>query len=138
MKKLILFGIVVILGFTLSCTRRVSHLERGMMMSSNIYNDIAPQVSNALQSSSANSTRGQRLHLINQKLGEYKKAYNECARAIDAWKSTGQAPDHTMKLYEQMWRSLIDAQTLAASVYIYASECTARTAIKGKAGNTCL
>lgn len=138
MNKLILAGILLTLGFTVSCTRGVSNLERGMMMSSNIYKDIAPQVATALESSATDSTRDKRLRVINQKLDQYKIAYNECAKAIGKWKSTGEAPENTMDIYKGMWQSLIDAQTLAASIYIYASECTARTAIKGKAGDTCL
>jgi hypothetical protein len=135
MKKLILFGITLIV---LSCTgqvRNLSHLERGMMMSNNLYNDIAPQVTSALQSPSTDSTRFERLKLISQRLDEYRRSYDECLKVVSLWKNTGRAPEGTTGLYEEMWKSLIDAQTLAASVYIYASECAARTAIKGKAGN---
>jgi hypothetical protein len=42
-----------------------------------------------------------------------------------------------MESYKKMWYSLLEAQTLAAKSYIYASECSARTALKGKAGNDC-
>ena len=135
MKRLSLVGVILAFGLTVSCTRGVGNLERGMMMSSNIYDDIAPQVANALQSSGTNTERGKRLRTINEKLGQYKTAYSECAKAVTAWKSTGEAPENTMDIYMEMWRSLIDAQTLAASVYIYANECSARTAIKGKAGD---
>jgi len=135
MKRLLLLGVILTFGFTVSCTRGVGNLERGMMMSSNIYNDIAPQVATALQSSGTDSERGKRLRTINEKLNQYKTAYHQCAKAVTEWKSTGEAPQDTMDIYMEMWRSLIDAQTLAASVYIYASECTARTAIKGKAGD---
>lgn len=135
MKKLILFGITLIVGLTLSCARQVSNLERGMMMSNNIYNDIVPQVTSALQSPSTDSTRVERLNLINQKLDEYRGSYERCINAINIWRSTGQAPENTMELYEEMWRFILEAQALAATVYIYANECATRTAIKGKAVN---
>lgn len=135
MKRILLVVVMLTFGFTLSCTRGVGNLERGMMKSNNVYNDIAPQVATALQSSGTDSERGKRLRTINEKLDQYRTAYNECAKAVTAWKSTGEAPENTMDIYMEMWRSLIDAQTLAASIYIYASECSARTAIKGKAGN---
>jgi hypothetical protein len=135
MMKLILLGIILIVSLTLSCASRVSDLERATSMSNNIYNDIAPQVATALKASSTDGTRAERLRLIDRKLDEYRKAYDECIKAIDISKSTGQSPnpENTKELYEQMWKPLIDAVTLASTLYIYPSECAARTAVKGKA-----
>ena len=131
--KEILLGIILVVGFTLSCAGRVSDLERATAMSNNIYNDIAPQVASALRGSSSDGTRVERLRLIDRKLDEYRKAYDECIKAIDTSKSTGESPKNTKELYDQMWKPLIDAVTLASTLYIYPSECAARTAVRGKA-----
>lgn len=131
--RLALLGITLTVSLILSCANRVSDLERATMTSNNIYNDIAPQVNSALSSPSTDSTKVERLRLISQKLDEYIKAYDKCIKAIDISKSTGQTPDNIRELYEEMWKPLIDAVELASTLYIYPSECTARTAIKGKA-----
>lgn len=138
MKKSALFAIILIFSLVFSCaTRSVVTLERSLMTSNVIYNDIAPQVNSALESSLTNSVRGERLQIINQKLDEYAKSYGELSKAVESWRISGEAPDNTEDLYLAMWTPLIEAQTLAATLYIYASECTARTTLKGKAGNNC-
>ena len=133
MKKLALFGMVLVLSLTLSCARKVNNFETGMRMSNNIYNDLAPQITDALRSAHEDSARADYLQLTNQKLDEYRKAYGECMKAVDIWRSTGQTPENMMELYKEMWRSLLEARSLAASVYIYTSECVASTTLKGKA-----
>ncbi len=133
MRRSIPFGIAIILALTLSCARGVSNLEMGMRVSDNLYNDLAPQVAYVLQSPSTDHVRMSRLRLTNEKLNEYRKAYNECIMALSLWKSTGQPPENIMDLYAGMWRSLLEAQTLAANAYIYTSECVANTTLKGKA-----
>jgi len=134
MKKLVLLGIPLIVSLTLSCaTRGVNNIEIGMRMSDNIYNDLAPQIATAIQSSPADARRVNHLKLTSQKLEDYRQAYGECSRAVNSWKSTGQAPENMIDLYAEMWKYLLDAQSLAANVYIYASECTATTTLKGKA-----
>lgn len=133
MKKITLLGIVLFLGFVTSCARQATNFEAGMMMSNSLYSDLAPQVSTALESTPPNSSRARHLQMANQKLDEYKKTYNECMKVVNEWKSTGEQPDYMMDLYKEMWGSLLEAQNLAASVYIYASECVANTTLKGKA-----
>lgn len=134
MKKLASFGMILVVSLTLSCaTRGVNNIETGMRMSDNIYNDLAPQIAGALQSSPADPRRANHLKLTSQKLEDFRKAYIECSRAVNLWKSTGQAPENMIDLYAEMWKYLSDAQGLAANVYIYASECTANTTLKGKA-----
>jgi hypothetical protein len=133
MNKLILFGTIIIASLALSCARRVTNYETGMMMSSQVYNDIAPQVNSVLHSPSADPARIEQLKLVNQKLDEYTKAYNELTGALSAWKTSGKAPNNIMDVYLKMWRSLLEAQHLAAQVHIYASACSANTGLKGKA-----
>jgi len=138
MRKLMiqLLGFTFILSSVLSCASRVSNLDKAVSMSYVIYIDLAPQITSALQNSSmdsTDSTRVKRLKLINQKLDEYKMARDECLKAMYIWEKTGNAPEYADKLYVEMWKPLLDAQTLAATIYIYASECASNTAIKGKA-----
>jgi hypothetical protein len=138
MKKLALFGMLLVVSLTLSCaTRGVNNIEAGMRQSDNIYYDLAPQIATALQFGPEDPSKVNHLKLTSQKLENYRKAYTECSKAVNLWKSTGQSPDNMIDLYAEMWRYLVDAQHLAAHVYIYASECTANTGLKGKAGNNC-
>ena len=132
-RNLILLSMALFIGFSISCARQATNFEAGMRMSNTLYSDLAPQVSTALQSTPENTPRAKHLELASQKLDEYKKTYEDCSKAIDAWKSTGQQPDYLMDLYKEMWKNLLEAQNLAASVYIYASECVANTTLKGKA-----
>ena len=134
MKKLALFAMLLVVSLTLSCaTRGVNNIEAGMRQSDTIYNDLAPQIATAIQLGREDPTKVNHLKLTSQKLEDYRKAYTECSKAVNSWKSTGQSPENMIDLYAEMWRYLVDAQHLAAHIYIYASECAANTTLKGKA-----
>lgn len=134
MKKLAFFGMLFVVTLTLSCaTRGVNNIESGMRQSDTLYNDLAPQIATALQLAPEDPTKVDHLKLTSQKLENYRKAYTECLKAVNLWKNTGHSPENMIDLYAEMWTYLVDAQQLAAHVYIYASECAANTTLKGKA-----
>ncbi len=138
MIKLIIGGAIFIVSvLTLSCAPKPTDLAKATIITDEIYREIAPQVTTALQTSTENSAEYKRLRLVEQKLHEYNEARNKCVEAVGIWESTGQPPEDTRKHYDQMKKSIIDAVVLAQSLYIYTNECSARTAIKGKAGNSC-
>ncbi|MDA2920180.1 hypothetical protein MYX76_11940 [Desulfobacterota bacterium AH_259_B03_O07] len=137
MKSVLMCGLILILTFAFSCTRQMKHYGEGIIKSNVIYKDLSYQIDYALQTTSKDSKRAQRLKLIDEKLKEYKAYYDSFLTVLNNWEKTGKEPENRMELYEAMWRSILDAQNLAANSYIYASECSTRTAIKGKAGNNC-
>ncbi len=106
-------------------------------MSNELYSDLHSQVHHALNADSVGTERAEKLEQINQKLGEYRADYDSFQEILAAWRESGRQPENTIQAYKKMWYSLLEAQGLAAKSYIYASECSARTAIKGKAGNDC-
>lgn len=106
-------------------------------MSNKLYLDLHAQVQYALINNSEDTQRAEKLELLNQKLEEYRVDYDSFQKILATWRDSGRKPDDTMQSYKKMWYSLLEAQTLAAKSYIYASECSARTALKGKAGNDC-
>lgn len=116
---------------------RINRFEEGLGMSNKLYQDLHAQVQYALESNSEDSERAKRLELINQKLEQYQVDYDSFQKILTTWRNSGQKPGDVMQSYKMMWNSLLEAQSLAAKSYIYASECSARTAIKGKAGNDC-
>jgi hypothetical protein len=106
-------------------------------MSNGLYLDLNSQVNYALKNNSEDTGRAEKLKLIDQKLEEYRADYDSFQKILTKWRDSGRKPDDIMESYKKMWYSLLEAQTLAAKSYIYASECSARTALKGKAGNDC-
>ncbi len=120
-----------------SCAGKISRFEEGSAMSNKLYFDLYSQVHFALKNNSEDTERATKLRLIDQKLDEYRADYDSFQEILTTWRDSGRKPDDIMQSYKKMWYSLLEAQTLAAKSYIYASECSARTAIKGKAGNDC-
>lgn len=120
-----------------SCAGKISRFEEGSGMSNKLYLDLHAQVQYALINNSEDTQRAEKLELLNQKLEEYRVDYDSFQKILATWRDSGRKPDDTMQSYKKMWYSLLEAQTLAAKSYIYASECSARTALKGKAGNDC-
>ena len=137
MIKFMLFGAIIISSLSLSCAPKPTDLAKATIITDEMYKDIAPQITTALQTSTKTSEEYERLRLVERKLHEYNEARDKCVKAVGIWESTGQPPADTRKHYDQMKKSIIDAVVLAQSLYIYTNECSARTAIKGKAGNSC-
>lgn len=128
----------LIMIFLISCTgTRINRFEEGSVMTTKLYLDLYSQVNYALRNNSEDTERAKRLELINQKLEEYRVNYDSFQRILTTWRLSGREPENIMESYKKMWYSLLEAQTLASKSYIYASECSARTAIKGKAGTDC-
>ena len=123
---------------SISCVGGGIHrFEEGSIMSNGLYLDLRSQIDYALKNNSVDTERVGKLELINQKLEEYRVDYEYFQRILTAWRDSGREPENVMQSYKKMWYSLLEAQTLATKSYIYTSECSARTAIKGKAGNDC-
>jgi hypothetical protein len=120
-----------------SCAGKINRFEEGSIMSNGLYLDLNSQVNYALKNNSEDTGRAEKLKLIDQKLEEYRADYDSFQKILTKWRDSGRKPDDIMESYKKMWYSLLEAQTLAAKSYIYASECSARTALKGKAGNDC-
>jgi hypothetical protein len=132
------YCLLLIMFFSISCIGgRINRFEEGSIMSNKLYLDLYSQVHYSLKNNSEDTERAKRIELINQKLEEYRVDYDSFQRILTTWRDSGQEPENIMESYKKMWYSLLGAQTLAAKSYIYASECSARTAIKGKAGNDC-
>ena len=115
----------------------INRFEEGSIMSNELYSDLYSQVHHALKDDPVGTERTEKLEHINQKLAEYRADYDSFQKILSAWRDSGRKPDNIMESYKKMWYSLLEAQSLAAKSYIYVSECSARTAIKGKAGNDC-
>jgi hypothetical protein len=120
-----------------SCAGKINRFEEGSIMSNELYSDLYYQVHYALMKNSKDTDRAEKLEFINQKLEEYRADYDSFQKILTSWRNSGRKPDDIMQSYKKMWYSLLEAQSLAAKSYIYASECSARTAIKGKAGSDC-
>ena len=132
------FCLFLIILSSISCIGGgINRFEEGSGMSNKLYLDLHYQVQYALINNSEGAERAKRLELINQKLEEYRIDYDSLQRILTTWRDSGREPENIMQSYKKMWYSLLEAQTLAAKSYIYASECSARTALKGKAGNDC-
>lgn len=120
-----------------SCAGGINRYEEGLAMSNKLYLDLYSQVHYALENNSKDTERATKLRLIDQKLQEYRGDYESFQEILKIWRDSGREPDDIRQSYKNMWYSLLEAQALAAKSYIYTSECSARTAIKGKAGNEC-
>ena len=136
-KPFLLFGLLLIQIPFLSCTGRIARFEEGLHLSNEIYTDLYSQVESVYQTDSEDTERTQTLKLINEKFMEYRLGYDTVLKSLDTWRDSGQKPDDTMDKYKRMWEPLLEAQSIAVKLYIYPTECSSRTALKGKAGNNC-
>jgi hypothetical protein len=137
-KLIIHYCLLLIMLFSISCIGgRINRFEEGLILSNELYIDLSSQLNHSLKNNSEDTKRAEKLKLINQKLEEYRVDYDSLQRILTTWRDSGQKPENTMQAYKKMWYSLLDAQTLATQSFIYTSECSARTAIKGKAGKNC-
>lgn len=138
MKSFMLYGLILVLMSSASCIGRgQTNFAEGLRLSNELYIDLSNQVIYALNDNSVDTERTEKLKLVNQKLEEYRLEYDSFLQTLHTWEASGTEPENTMELYKELWNSILEAQTLAATSYIYASECSARMAIKGKAGNNC-
>ncbi len=138
MNSFVLYGLILVLISSASCiTRGQTNFEGGLRLSNELYVDLSNQVTYALNNNSVDTKKTEKLKLINQKLEEYRIEYYSFLQTLHRWETSGKKPENTMELYKELWNSILEAQTLAGTSYIYASECSARLALKGKAGNNC-
>ncbi len=136
-KSFLIVFITVIILTSLACAPKSRDLYKATNISEEIYNEMTPQVDLALKNSKQNSDRYNTLLKVREKLSQYKQSHEKCMEVITEWDKTGEIPDNARSNYNDMKDSISEAVILAQTVYIYPSECTSRTGLKGKASNNC-
>lgn len=136
-KSFLFYGLLLIQISFISCTGRINRFEEGLLLSNEIYMDLSSQVNSTQNNISEDNERAKTLKLINEKLIEYRLMYDSLLENLNTWRNSGQKPEETMDTCKKMWEPLLEAQSIAVKVYIYPTECSSRTALKGKAGNNC-
>ncbi len=137
MHRLILTALVLIVGLGIACAPKSTDLMKATTKSNNVYEEIAPQVQYALDMAGSDTKKKEQLLKIQHKLDNFVVARDQCMADMKVWDETGTPPPDTRANFETMKKEITDAVVMSHAVYIYHSECSATTAIKGKAGNSC-